>query len=191
MEYKRIIVAIVMVALMLPAVAYAQGPGDKGGGKSGGKGGLGMPRGAWWQRQDVVKELSLSSKQQERIGTLTLAHRKEMFKLRAELQLKEVDLDPLLSASKLDDKKIMALMGEIETVRSRISRGRIDMLYGIRKVLTRDQYLKLKQFKGRRQGKSQRGGGGALRKPRGQSGSGARMGPGSQGGGHEGPHAGM
>jgi Spy/CpxP family protein refolding chaperone len=177
MEYKRIIVAIVMVALMLPAVAHAQGHGGKGGGKGGGKSELGMPRGAWWQRQDVVKELSLSSKQQEKIGTLTLAHRKDMIKLRAELELKEVDLDPLLSASKLDDKKIMALVGEIETVRSRISRSRIDMLYGIRKVLTRDQYLKLKQYKGRRQGKGRRSSAGAMRKPRGQGGHQGQAGP--------------
>lgn len=187
MKYRRIIVAIAMVALMLPAVSYAQGPGGKGGDK----GEMGMPRGAWWQRQDVVKELGLSKKQQEKIETLTLAHRKDMIKLRAELELKEVDLDPLLSASKLDDKKIMALMGEIETVRSRISRSRIDMLYGIRKVLTRDQYLKLKQFKGRRSGKGQRGGGGAIKKPRGRGGAGSHMGPGPRAMEPEGPHAGM
>jgi Spy/CpxP family protein refolding chaperone len=183
MEYKRIIAAIAMVALMLPALAFAQGPGGR---KSGGKGGLGMPRGAWWQRQQVVKELGLSGKQQEKIETLTLAHRKEMIKLRSELQTKEVDLDPLLSASKLDDKKIMALMGEIETIRSRISRSRIDMLYGIRKVLTRDQYLKLKQLKGARQGKDRRGRAGSQRRPRGQ---GSRVGPGPHAMGPQGPGA--
>jgi Spy/CpxP family protein refolding chaperone len=184
MEYKRIIVAMVAVLLIVPALAYAQGPGGKGGGK----GEMGMPRGAWWQRQEVAKELGLSNKQKEKIEELTLAHRKDMIKLRAELELKEVDLDPLLAASTLDDKKIMALMGEIETIRSRISRSRIEMLYGIRKVLSRDQYLKLKQLKGTRQGKERRGSAGGLKKPPGQ---GARMGPGPQAAGPERPHAGM
>jgi len=180
MEHKRIIGAVIAVLLVVPALAYAQGPE--------GKGEMGMPRGAWWQRSQVVKELGLSNKQKEEIESLTLAHRKEMIKLRAELELKEVDLDPLLSASTLDDKKIMALVGEIETIRSRISRSRIEMLYGIRKVLTRDQYLKLKQLKDSRQGKDRRGG--DLGRPRGGPGQGPRTGPIPQGGGGERPHAG-
>jgi len=155
MKIRRIITAVAIVALMLPAVAYAQGP-DRPGGKGGGKGELGMPRGAWWQRPDVVKELSLSTKQKEKIEALTLTHRKEMIKLRADLELVEVDLDPLLAADKLDEKAIGKKMDEVEAVRAKISRSRMDMLFEIRKVLTRDQYLKLKQLKGTRDKRAKR-----------------------------------
>lgn len=169
MKTRRIIIAIAMVALILPAVAYAQGPGGPGG-KGGGKGELGMPRGAWWQQSNVVKQLKLSGSQQKKIESLTLAHRKDMIRLRAELQLKEVDLDPLLSAGKLDEKKIKGLMGEIEVVRTKISKSRMDMLFEIRKVLSREQYLKLKQFKGLKSRRVKRGGVGGARRPRGQTG---------------------
>ncbi len=137
------IIALVFLALPIAADAYA------GGGKGGGAG-LGMPRGAWWQQESVVKSLSLSKKQQEKIEALTLAHRKEMIELRAQLELNEIDLDPLLSAGKLDEKAIAKKVDEIESVRAKISRSRMSMLIEIRKVLTRDQYLKLKELRGAR-----------------------------------------
>lgn len=156
---KRTATAIIMAIFLLALPAMAQA--FQGGGGPGGPGGgddLGMPRGAWWQQQNVVKDLGLTKGQQEKIESLTLAHRREMIKLRAELELKEIDLDPLLSANKLDGKAINQKVDEIEAVRSRISKSRMTMLVEIRKVLTREQYLKLKQLRGRdkRRGTDQR-----------------------------------
>ena len=206
MKYRRIITVVAIAALMLPLLAYAQGPGggsggpggvekgDKGGG---GSGSLGMPRGAWWERSSVVKQLNLSKEQQQKIQTIALAHRKEMIMLRAELEIKEVDLDPLLAADKLDEKKIKDTIGDIEVTRAKISKSRMNMLLEVRKVLTRDQYVKLKQYKGTKSRRVKRGGPeGGKQKPGAQRGD--QRAPGGRGAGFpppagesRGPMAGM
>jgi len=143
MKFKSFMTMFLVCVFMVPQIAYAV----KGGG---GSSGFNMPGGAWWQRQQTVKELNLSNSQQKKIGEVTLSHRKEMIRLRSELQLTEVDLDPLLSAKKLDEKAIQANIDAIENIRTKISRSRMNMFLSIRKILTRDQYLKLKELKDQR-----------------------------------------
>jgi len=141
---KRMLVAmLIVVAVAVPALVRAMPQGGKEGG-----GGMQMPRGAWWQRAEIAKKVGLTDEQKDKIQKLATARRKGMIKLRAELELLEVDLDPLLEAEKLDEGAINKLVNQMEAVRAKIGKNRIDMLIQIRKVLTRDQYLKLKQIRG-------------------------------------------
>ncbi len=161
---KRMLMVVVMVAmtaLALPALAQPRGP--EGGGPGGGGGELGMPAGAWWQRAALVKQIGLTEEQQQKIQQAFLEHRKKMIRLRGEIEIQELELEPLLSAKTLDEGKLEKVIDAIEKLRSKMSRERMEMLLTIRKTISAEQYEKLKGLRGRR--------GSRQRRPEGEGGS--------------------
>lgn len=169
---KRMLMIVVMVAttaLALPALAQPRGPEGGGpGGPGGGGGELGMPHGAWWQRAAVVKQIGLTEEQQQKIQRAFLEHRKKMIRLRGEIEIQELELEPLLSAKKLDAGKLAKVIDAVEKLRSKMSRERMEMLLTIRKTISAEQYEKLKGLRGRR--------GSRQRRPEGEGGNDRRGG---------------
>lgn len=132
---------------------HMRGGGMKGGRGSGGD--LGIPHGRWWQRAKVKEKLQLSEKQTGKFETISRNGRKDMIKLRAELETLTVDLEPIIDAKKFDRAAAEKILAKMESVRAKMAKQRIDMLLDMREVLTHGQYLKLKEIRGSgRRGKS-------------------------------------
>ena len=146
------------------------GPGGPGGmrkgGKSGGKGGskLGIPRGRWWKRSRVQEKLKLSNEQIKKLEKISLAGRKTMIKQRADLEIAELELEPLMEAKKFDRDKVEDVLDKVGSIRSKMAKERHKNLLDTREVLTSEQYKELKEMRGKRGSRGRRGG-------RGQKGS--------------------
>jgi len=121
-----------------------KGPGDKGGAK------LGIPHGRWWQRPAVQEKLKLSSEQIAKLEKISLEARKTMIKERAELEIIELELTPLMEAKKFDRTKVQSVLDKMESIRAEMAKGRIKNLLDMREVLTSEQFKELKKIKGKR-----------------------------------------
>lgn len=119
------------------------GPGDE----------LGIPPGRWWNRPKVQEKLKLSDAQKKRLEQIALEGRKQMIRERAEMELINVDLEPLMDAKKFDRKAVEAVMNKAESVRAKMAEQRIKMLLDTREVLTQEQYRALKEIKHGKRGK--------------------------------------
>jgi Spy/CpxP family protein refolding chaperone len=108
---------------------------------------IGIPHGRWWGRQRVRENLKLSDTQIEKLETISLTGRKEMIRLKADMEILGLELNPLMEAKKFDRAAVEAVIVKIEGIRAKMSKVRTKMLLDTREVLTQDQYKKLKEFR--------------------------------------------
>ncbi len=137
--------------------------------KKGGAGkGMGMPHGSWWQNEEIVAQLSLSSEQQEQIKKISTESRKTSIQLRSETELLEIDLENLLDAKAFDSAAALKVVDKIEAVRAKLSRQRMEGLVRIRSVMSQEQYRKLKAMRGKGSDRRKKGRGDEQKGKRGQ-----------------------
>jgi Spy/CpxP family protein refolding chaperone len=133
------ITALLIVVSFFAASAYAQpapGPGP----------GPDMPMMKWWLQSDIVKDLKLTDDQIKKIDAISRKGRREDIKLRSQVELARTDLDDAMDASKIDAKKVNALINKFVELHANFERHKMLTLLEIRQVLTRDQHLKLKEM---------------------------------------------
>jgi Spy/CpxP family protein refolding chaperone len=171
MKFKTITIVMLvgLLALWVPNV-MAQG-GGKGGGGSKGGGITGMPRGRWWNNTEITKQINLNDAQSKKIQAIMVEHQKEVMDLKNEASKLELDLDLIMEASSFNADKAESLLEKIQEYRAKSMLARGKMLIQFRKVLSQDQYIKLKSLR-TRGGRGQGGKGGLGRCPNsgGQSG---------------------
>jgi Spy/CpxP family protein refolding chaperone len=108
---------------------------------------IGIPHGRWWGRKKVKENLKLSDMQIEKLEKISLTGRKEMIRLKADMEILGLELNPLMEAKKFDRAAVEGVMSKIEVIRTKMSKVRTKMLLDMREVLTQDQYKKLKDFR--------------------------------------------
>ena len=130
----------------------------------------------------------MTPEQLEKMDVLRTAHVKEMVPLRADLKVKEIELDALWRADEPDAKKIVAKVKEIGEIKEKIEIARINHQFEVRKLLTPEQRKAMKKM-GMGPGMMGRGMGRGMRgMMRGQmGGGGCGMQGGNQCGGPQGP----
>jgi len=121
-----------------------KGPGGKGGSK------MGIPRGRWWKRKGVQEKLKLSNEQITKLEKISLEGRKTMIKQRADLEIAELELEPLMEAKKFDREKAESVLDRMEGIRAKMGKERIKTLLDTREVLSSQQFKELKEMKGKR-----------------------------------------
>ncbi|MBM3332541.1 periplasmic heavy metal sensor [candidate division WOR-3 bacterium] len=130
----------------------------------------------------------MTPEQMEKMDALRTAQVKAMVPLRADLKVKEIELDALWRADEPDAKKIIAKVREIGDIREKMEVARINHQFDIRKLMTPEQRKAMNKMdvgpgmmgKGKRCGMR-----GMMRGPMG--GEGCGMQGGSQCGGPQGP----
>jgi Spy/CpxP family protein refolding chaperone len=137
---KKLMNSLLIVALVLvfSGTALAQGRGERGPE-------FGLPHHQWWLNPQIVKELKLSDKQVDEITQISRDSRKEMVTIHSQTELVMIDLESALDAEKVDLKQAQALISKMADLRSQIGKKRMESMLEIRNVLTREQYLKLKE----------------------------------------------
>jgi Spy/CpxP family protein refolding chaperone len=81
----------------------------------------------------------MTPEQQEKIDALRVAQVKQMAPMRADLRVKEIELDALWRAEEPDAKKIIAKVKEIGDIKEKIEVARINHQFEVRKLLTPEQ----------------------------------------------------
>lgn len=146
---KKIIVAVLMVALLATVgLAMAQGS-EKGPGMERGYGPY--SGGARSAGPGLWHELNLSPDQVEKIQALQESFFKEKIPLRNELMAKWLELKALWMQINPDEQKILAKQKEMNTLRAQIEEKATKNRLEMRKILTPEQQAKWIYFLSRHQ----------------------------------------
>ena len=105
---------------------------------------LGGPPGKWWERPEWVQLLVLSADQQKKMDDVFQQSRLKLIDLNATVEKEQVTMEPLVGAEPPDEAKIVAQIDKVAQARAELEKANARMLLGIRRVLTQDQWNKLK-----------------------------------------------
>jgi Spy/CpxP family protein refolding chaperone len=109
---------------------------------------LQVAQGTWWNNMDTATRLGLTKDQQKKMDDIFQQFRLKLIDLNAALSREELIMDPLMSAEKLDDVKILAQIDRIAQARAELEKANSRMLLGIRESLTMEQWTKIQSSPG-------------------------------------------
>jgi Spy/CpxP family protein refolding chaperone len=104
-----------------------------------------LPPGTWWRNADMVQKLGLNSDQQKKIEDIFQQHRLKLVDLDAAVQREEITLEPLMAADSPDEAKTLAQIDKVAQARAELEKANARFLFGIRRVLTPEQWKKLQE----------------------------------------------
>ena len=131
---------VLSAALILITAAFSQGPQppDR----------LGRPAfNRMPERGEIrmkLENLDLSQEQRDKIESAALDVRKKIIPIRAEIELRQVDLQAAMRSDKPDEQKILALSREINDLEYKIKEQRIKERLLVHSILTPEQREKLR-----------------------------------------------
>jgi Spy/CpxP family protein refolding chaperone len=99
--------------------------------------------GRWWDNPRLAQQIGLTDDQKKKMDAIFEQHRLQLVDLNATLEKDEIMLHPLLQADQLDEQKVLSQIDAIAQARAELEKAHARMLFGIRKVLTPDQWKKL------------------------------------------------
>jgi Spy/CpxP family protein refolding chaperone len=104
----------------------------------------GPEHGRWWDNPKVATQIGLTDDQKKKMDDILQEYRLQLIDLNAALQKQEVLLRPLISADQPDETKVLSQIDAIAQARANLEKANARMLFDNRKVLTPDQWKKLK-----------------------------------------------
>lgn len=105
---------------------------------------LGGPGGRWWTRPEAVQKLGLTADQTKKMDDIFQQYRLRLIDLNAAVQKEEAIMEPLVSAEQPDEAKIVVQIDKVAQARAELEKANARMLLGIRRLLTQEQWNKLK-----------------------------------------------
>ncbi|MGH9587037.1 MAG: Spy/CpxP family protein refolding chaperone [Acidobacteriaceae bacterium] len=102
--------------------------------------------GRWWDNPHLAQKVGLSDAQKQQMDQIFEKHRPQLKALNATLKKDEAALHPMLSADKLDEHKVLHQIDTIAQARANLEKANARMLFGMRKVLTPEQWKKLQEL---------------------------------------------
>ncbi len=100
-----------------------------------------------WKNKQLVKELGLSEKQVDKLKSVSLDTDRKMIKLRADTEMKELDLRELLDSDSPNEAKAVGLIKEIMRIKTDQKIMKVKQMILVKKTLTKEQMEKLEQKK--------------------------------------------
>jgi Spy/CpxP family protein refolding chaperone len=113
--------------------------------------GLGMGLqgpGKWWKNSALMQKIGVSDEQVQRIEEIFQNHRLQLIDLDAALQKQEAILEPLIEADQPEEAQVIAQIDKVAQARANLEKSNAQMLLAIRRVLTVDQWKKLRDLPG-------------------------------------------
>lgn len=141
-----------------------------------------VPEHRWWDNPRIAQQIGLTDDQKKKMDEILQQHRLRLIDLHAALEKQEVLLRPMLEADQLDESKVLSQIDAIAQARADLEKANARMLFGIRKVLTPDQWKKMQTIvRAHAAERENRGwggpGGDGWRHPNGTAGPGGPNGP--------------
>jgi Spy/CpxP family protein refolding chaperone len=128
-------------------MAAPPAPAGQGAPQAGGQG-RGRPTSfrswAWWNDDDIKKQLGLTEAVVRRIDSMYQARQKELSPLVAELSRTDDEIDALVKERKISPDALDLKVVNREALRSKLNESRTMMLYKFYLLLTPEQYNKLR-----------------------------------------------
>jgi periplasmic protein CpxP/Spy len=149
---------LLTASLLLCGIALAQpqgGPGGPGFGphnmKPGGEMHGILPPGRWWKDAEIVKNIGLNDGQVQKIEQIFQDSRMKLVDVHANLQKEELKLEPMLEADTPDESSVLSAIDRITAARASLEKANAQMAFAIRRVLTPDQWKKLRALRPHRE----------------------------------------
>ena len=105
-----------------------------------------MPSGKWWKDPDIVKQLNLSSGEIKKLDKLFVKSRRKMIDLSNRVEKEKFEYETLMESPNLDESAVTRQLKKLEAARSDLNEERSRFVLGIRKILGRDRFQKLKEI---------------------------------------------
>jgi Spy/CpxP family protein refolding chaperone len=105
---------------------------------------LGVPGGKWWTRPEMAQKLGLTADQTKKMDDIFQQSRLKLIDLNASLQKEEAIMEPLVEADPPEEAKIVSQIDKLAQARAELEKANARMLLGIRRLLTPEQWNKLK-----------------------------------------------
>jgi Spy/CpxP family protein refolding chaperone len=105
---------------------------------------LGVPGGKWWTRPEMVQRLGLTGDQIKKMDDTFQQFRLKLIDLNATVRKEETIMEPLLGAEQPDEAKIVVQIDKVVQARAELEKANARMLLGIRRLLTLEQWYKMK-----------------------------------------------
>jgi Spy/CpxP family protein refolding chaperone len=103
-----------------------------------------LPPGRWWKNAEVVKTIALSDEQVQKIEKVFEDSRLKLVDAHANLQKEEIKLEPLLESENPEENAVLSAIDRITTARATVEKANAQMAFAIRRVLTPEQWKKLR-----------------------------------------------
>jgi periplasmic protein CpxP/Spy len=100
--------------------------------------------GRWWDNPNVAQQVGITDDQKKKMDDIFQQHKLQLIDLKATLEKQEAILQPLIGADQPDESKILSQIDAIAQARAELEKANARMLFGIRTVLTPDQWKKLR-----------------------------------------------
>jgi Spy/CpxP family protein refolding chaperone len=104
--------------------------------------------GKWWKDSALMQKIGVSDEQVQKIEKIFQDHRLQLIDLHAALEKQEAILDPLIEADQPDEAQVIAQIDKVAQARANLEKSNARMLLAIRRVLTVDQWKKLRDQPG-------------------------------------------
>jgi len=104
--------------------------------------------GKWWKDSELMQKIGVSDEQVQKIEKIFQGHRLDLIDLRAALEKQEAILEPLIEADQPDEAQVVAQIDKVAQARANLEKSNAQMLLAVRRVLTVEQWKKLRDLPG-------------------------------------------
>ena len=104
--------------------------------------------GKWWKDSDLMKRIGVNDDQVTKIEKIFQDHRLQLIDLHADLEKQEAILEPLVEADQPVESQVAAQIDKVAQARANLEKSDAMMLLSIRRVLSVDQWKKLRDMPG-------------------------------------------
>ena len=104
--------------------------------------------GKWWKDSELMKRIGVNDDQVTKIEKIFQDHRLQLIDLHADLEKQEAILEPLVEADQPQESQVAAQIDKVAQARANLEKSDALMLLAIRRVLTVDQWKKLRDMPG-------------------------------------------
>ncbi len=98
----------------------------------------------WWTIPELLQRIGITEEQKSKIMEVYQSSRLRLIDVTAALQKEEINLEPLMGADQPEQAKVLAQIDKVAHARAEVEKANARMLFGIRAVLTKEQWTKLK-----------------------------------------------
>lgn len=105
-----------------------------------------LPPGKWWRRQEVVRQLELTSDQQNKLDDVFRKAADQLIDAKANVEKLQVSLRGELDRTQLRRPELQRLAAQLSQARGKLFEHELMMLADMRGVLNEEQWTRLRTF---------------------------------------------
>jgi Spy/CpxP family protein refolding chaperone len=106
--------------------------------------GQGMPPGKWWQRPELIRELQLTSEQQDRLDEIFRNAANDLIDAKGDVEKLQIAIRGELDRPQVRKAELMRIAGQLSAARGRLFERELMMLVDMRAVLNEKQWMKMR-----------------------------------------------